>query len=96
MQRTAAQTGAMGKSGNLEQRDVLHSSTPLTNKMVMLSHVRFEPDGVAFHRYVANQSGRRHGVQALVYGGQRSARIGPVDSPINLFRGGVFIRTILL
>jgi hypothetical protein len=89
MQRTAAQTGAMGKSGNLELRDVLHSSALLTNEMVMLSAVRFEPNGVAFYRYLANQSDRRQGVRALVDGGQRSARIGPVDGLINFFRGGV-------
>jgi len=54
--------------------------------MVMLVHVRFEPYRVPFHGYLANQSRRRHGVQALVYGGQRGARIGPVDGLINFLR----------
>ena len=57
--------------------------------MVMLVHVRFEPHRVPFHGELANQSGRRHGVQALVYRGQRSARIGPADGLINFFRGGM-------
>src|ERR1700730_16134178 len=74
----------MGKRGDFEPRDVLHSSAPLTNKMVMLVHVRFEPYRVPFHDYLANQSG-----QALVYRGPRSARIGPVVGLINFFRSGM-------
>jgi len=89
MKRPAAQMGAMGERGEIEPRDVLHLSASLANKMVMLGQVRIEPHGVALHHCLADQTGRRHGMQALVYRGQGRTRIGPVDGLISLLRGGV-------
>lgn len=57
--------------------------------MMVFLHVGFETSSLAFHGYFPNQAGRRHGVQALVHGSERSPRIRAIYGFVDLLRRGM-------
>jgi len=94
MHGPVAQTIAAREGRDVEPVDVLHLPAPFTNKMMVLFNIGFKACSVTFHCHLANQTGRRHGVQALINRCERGPRVGTIDSFIDFFGGGMLGVTI--